>query len=280
MPDPSPDAERHARIAQVKQDWAQRLLANPNVVAVGHRAQDRRRRGHGGARDPGVRAPQAAGRPGPARRAHPRRDRRASPRTSPSAETWSPWPRPVDALGAIGVLDARANPVKHAHAKTAPDDDSHRPLTGGRQIAPVDSDGYVGTLGCLLWDPADHDVGYALTNMHVVKPPDVTTITKNVSKIGQPDGNDSSSKCCNDVIGVFAGGGNTADRDEALVQAVAGPEVAGEDRGHRARRRRAPAHPGRGHRSQVQGRQAGPERRSSRAERSPRSARPPAPRTT
>ena len=34
MPDPSPE-ELHARIAQVKQDWAQRLLANPNVVAVG-----------------------------------------------------------------------------------------------------------------------------------------------------------------------------------------------------------------------------------------------------
>ena len=35
MPDPSPENERHARIAQVKQDWAQRLLADPNVVAVG-----------------------------------------------------------------------------------------------------------------------------------------------------------------------------------------------------------------------------------------------------
>jgi len=49
---------------------------------------------------------------------------------------------PVDAPGAAAVLDARANPVKHARVKTSPDDGSHRPLTGGRQIEAVDSNGY------------------------------------------------------------------------------------------------------------------------------------------
>ena len=216
MTDPSPE-QRHARIAQVKQDWAQRLLANPNVVAVGI--------------GPKIVAGEATGEP--AIRVFVRRKLPANQVppdelipaeidgvTTDVAVGGEPIPvaAPVDALGAIGVLDARANPVKHAHAKTSPDDGSHRPLTGGRQIAPVDSNGYVGTMGCLLWDPANHDVGYALTNMHVVQPPDVTTVTKNTSKIGQPDGSDSSSRCCNDVIGVWAGGGKSDDRDEALVK--------------------------------------------------------------
>ena len=108
-----------------------------------------------------------------------------------------------------------------------------------------------------MWDPANHDVGYALTNMHVVKPPDVTTITKNVSKIGQPEGNDSSSKCCNDVIGVFAGGADTPDRDEALVKLSPGQKWQAKIEEHRPRRRCAPAHPGRGHGGRVQGRQTG-----------------------
>jgi hypothetical protein len=216
MPDPSRE-ERHLRIAQVKQDWAQRLLANPNVVAVGI--------------GPKIVAGEATGEP--AIRVFVRRKLPADQVppdelipaeidgvTTDVALGGDPIrvAAPVDALGAVGVLDARANPVKHAHAKTSPDDDTHRPLTGGRQIAPVDSNGYVGTMGCLLWDPANHDVGYALTNMHVVQPPDVPTVTRNVSKIGQPSGDDSSSRCCNDVIGVWAGGGTSDDRDEALVK--------------------------------------------------------------
>jgi len=216
MTDPSPE-QRHARIAQVKQDWAQRLLANPNVVAVGIGPKIVAGEATGEPAIRVVRPPQAPGRPGPARRAHPGRDRRR--------DHGRRRRRRADSRGRARrrprrhrVLDARANPVKHAHAKTSPDDGSHRPLTGGRQIAPVDSNGYVGTMGCLLWDPANHDVGYALTNMHVVQPPDVTTVTKNTSKIGQPDGSDSSSRCCNDVIGVWAGGGKSGDRDEALVK--------------------------------------------------------------
>ena len=239
MTDPSPDAERHARIAQVKQDWAQRLLANPNVVAVGT--------------GPKIVDGEATGEP--AIRVFVRRKLRADQVppdelipaeidgvTTDVAVGGEPIPvaAAVDALGAIGILDARANPVKHAHAKTDPDDDSHRPLTGGRQIAPVDSDGYVGTMGRLLWDPANHDVGYALTNMHVVQPPDVPTVTKNTSKIGQPDGKDSSSTLQRRHRGV---GRRRQDRRSrrGTRQAVPGPEVAGEDRGHRPGRRRPPA---------------------------------------
>jgi hypothetical protein len=81
---------------------------------------------------------------------------------------------------------------------------------------------WVGTLGCMMWDPANHETGYGLTNMHVAAPADLRNVTKNVSKIGQPDGTDCSKKCCNDVIGTFAGGGIGAERDEALVALSAG----------------------------------------------------------
>jgi hypothetical protein len=222
MPDTSPDPQRFERIAQVKQDATQHLLANPNVVAVGI--------------GPKIVGGEATGEP--AVRVFVRRKLPAD--QVPPDEFIPPEidgvptdvalggdeiplaGAPVDTPGAIGVLDTRAQPLPRATTKIRPDDGSHRPLTGGRQIGPVDSGGYFGTLGCLMWDPANHDVGYALTNMHVVHPPDVKTVTKNTSKIGQPRGDDSSSKCCNDVIGVFAGGGESVDRDEALVRLSAG----------------------------------------------------------
>lgn len=218
MTDPSQDAERHARIAQVKQDATQRLLAIPEVVAVGI--------------GPKIVAGEATGEPAirvflrrklPADQVPP--EELIPPEidgvTTDVAVGGDEIPLaggPVDTAGAIGVLDTRAQPLPRATTKINPDEISHRPLTGGGQIGAVDSRAFHGTLGCLLWDPADHDVGYALTNMHVVKPKDVTSITKDVSKVGQPLGDDSSSKCCNDVIGVFAGGGESKERDEALVR--------------------------------------------------------------
>src|SRR5205823_4513598 len=130
-----------------------------------------------------------------------------------------PLVAPVDQPGAVGVLDVRSQPPR-ASTKLTPDQSTYRNpgLRGGAQLTAVDSFGSSGTLGCLMWDPANHDVGYALTNMHVVQPPDVRSVTKNVSKMGQPDGIDCSKKCCNDVIGVFVGGGKSTERDEALVK--------------------------------------------------------------
>jgi len=220
MPDNSFDPER---IARIKRDATARLMANPNVVAVGI--------------GPKLVGGQPTGEP--AIRVFVRRKLPAD--QVPPDELIPPEidgvttdvavggdivltadPAPVDRPGAVGVLDVRNAPTTLATTKISPDDGTYRPIVGGVQIGPVDSDGWIGTLGCLLWEPGNHDVGYGLTNMHVIQPPDVKTVTKNASKIGQPTGDDSSSGCCNDVIGVWAGGGRSADRDEALVKLAAG----------------------------------------------------------
>ena len=49
------------------------------------------------------------------------------------------------------------------------------PLTGGGQIGAVDSTCYAARSAACCGIRPNHDVGYALTNMHVVKPKDVTT---------------------------------------------------------------------------------------------------------
>lgn len=117
-------------------------------------------------------------------------------------------PIPLAPVDDPGVLDIDTHSL---------DDTTYRPVVGGAQITTVGSNGH-GTGGCLVWNPADHDAGYVLTNMHVVHAPDITSVTKGVTKVGQPAGDDSSSKCCNDVIGTFAGGGIGGERDEALVK--------------------------------------------------------------
>jgi hypothetical protein len=216
---PSDREQVLARIGQVKRDATERLMAIPEVVAVGIGPKVVNGRATG---EPAIRV--FVRRKLPADQVPPDHliPAEIDGVTTDVAIGGDPVPvaaAPVDTPGAIGVLDARTQPVRHAHAKLPPDDGSHRPLTGGLQIEPVDSNGWVGTLGCLLWDPANHDVGYGLTNMHVVQPPDVPTVTLNVSQLGQPVGDDSSSGCCNDVIGVWAGGGgHTDDRDEALIK--------------------------------------------------------------
>jgi hypothetical protein len=216
MPETPPDPET---VARVKADATARLLAIPNVVLVGI--------------GPKLVGGQATGEP--AIRVFVRRKLPAD--QVPPGELIPPIidgvltdvdtagdpvpvadPVPVDRPGAIGVLDTRTNPTV-ASTDIRADQGTYRSpgLIGGVQIRTVDSY-YGGTLGCLMWDPANHDIGYGLTNMHVIHAPDVRTVTKGVTKVGQPDGDDSSSKCCNDVIGTFAGGGQGAQRDEALVK--------------------------------------------------------------
>jgi hypothetical protein len=97
----------------------------------------------------------------------------------------------------------------------------HRPLVGGCSIAVVDSRGR-GTLGCLLRHTSEAAKIYALTNHHVVNPPDMSASVVGTTEVGQPLGEASCSDCCDDRIGKYAGGGMTDDRDEALVQLTAG----------------------------------------------------------
>jgi hypothetical protein len=201
MPETPHDPET---IARVKQDVTQRLLAIPNVVAVGI--------------GPKVVGGQATGEP--AIRVFVRRKLPAD--QVPADELIPPV---ID--GVLTDVEIGGPPIPVAGPVERPgvidpldlpkDLTTYRPVMGGGRIITVGSS-QGGTLGCLLWDPANHEVGYALTNMHVIKAPDITTVTKNVTKVGQPEGIDCSKKCCNDVIGVWAGGGESGERDEALVK--------------------------------------------------------------
>lgn len=98
-----------------------------------------------------------------------------------------------------------------------PDGTRYRPLTGGARIAPEGSN-FQGTMGCLLRHTTDPNKVYALTCEHVIRVPDVSPVTAGTTKAGQPSGIDSCTDCCDDLIGTYAAGGRTVDRDEALVQ--------------------------------------------------------------
>jgi S1-C subfamily serine protease len=117
-------------------------------------------------------------------------------------------PIPIAAVDQPGVFDLRAQKS---------DVTTYRPVIGGGRI--VTRGGHLGgTGGCLLQDTATPDAGYLLTNHHVIKAPDIAEVTAGDTKVGQPIGSVSDAKVYNDIIGVFAGGGETADRDEAVVR--------------------------------------------------------------
>jgi hypothetical protein len=103
---------------------------------------------------------------------------------------------------------------------TSTDDRTKRPIRGGTQLTTANAPGS-GTLGCLLWNTNNHDVGYALTNQHVIDVDRKFAVTLGVTEVGQPDGNDSSC-CCNDIIGIYAAGERTANSDQAVVRLSAG----------------------------------------------------------
>jgi len=104
------------------------------------------------------------------------------------------------------------------------DGKTYRPLQGGVRIVPARGS-EAGTMGCLMWDPANHDVGYGLTCNHVIDIPNIRPVTAGSTMVGQPSGISSFTECCDDIIGVYAGGeggkGHDA-RDEALVRLAAG----------------------------------------------------------
>lgn len=206
MPD-TPSPERDPRtVARIKRDATRRLLAIPDVVAVGIGQKvigDR----HTG--EPAIKVF--------VRNKRPLAEVPADEVIPPSIDgvltdveiggepVAIADPAPVDRPG-VFALKAQTQDVK-----------TYRPVVGGARVITKESC-TGGTAGCLLWDPANHDVGYVLTSFHVLRTPDITPITKGSTKIGQPTGAESSTRCCNDIIGVFAGGGQSAERDEALVK--------------------------------------------------------------
>ena len=118
-------------------------------------------------------------------------------------------PAPVDQPGTFGPIVASSTKVY--------DNGTYRPVVGGVQITTALSETH-GTAGCLLWEPGNHNAGYLLTNQHVVQPPEITTVTKGVTQVGQPFAVLNPKKVFTGVVGTYAGGGVGDDRDEAVVK--------------------------------------------------------------
>lgn len=125
-------------------------------------------------------------------------------------------PTDVSELGTPELLEAPP-PGKEALPDNHLEDDRRRPLVGGSQIQ-VDLTGAgVGTLGCLLRHTTDANKFYALTCFHVLRAKSGDP-TAGITKAGQSTNEDSSTKCCSDIIGTFAGGAKDALRDAGIVQ--------------------------------------------------------------
>jgi hypothetical protein len=95
--------------------------------------------------------------------------------------------------------------------------DAHerRPVRGGTACARKDDGGH-GTLGLIFTVAGDLNVVLAATCHHVVYR--ACSDTPNHEKVGQPDGDDSSSGCCNDIIGTVRDAQCDGEVDIALVQ--------------------------------------------------------------
>jgi hypothetical protein len=198
--------ESYETVVRVKQDVTARLLAIPGVTAVGIGAK--------------VTGGEPAG--GPAIKVFVR-DKRPAAEVPPEElipEEIEGVRTDVEQCGDPVPLTGPPPPCGGAHPDPGakPDPLTYRPLVGGATFTSEPARDS-GTLGCLLWDPANREIGYALTNFHVIKPKEARfLVEKDKTKVGQPNGNDSSSKCCNDIVGVFAGGDSNDVRDEALVR--------------------------------------------------------------
>ncbi|MCE3555576.1 hypothetical protein LWC33_29545 [Pseudonocardia sp. RS11V-5] len=210
MPDRNlePDSARIAHAEQVHRDAAQRLLAIPGVsmVALGSKETGGQPTG-----ELVIRVHVANKRP---------------LEEIPPDEV---IPAEIDGVGtdvieSDGIVLVAAPPGGIVRDDST-DDKTERPLKGGTRIQPALSSAkgerWEGTLGCLLWLKSNHDVGYALTNQHVIDGAGLVAATKGSTEVGQPT-SISSSSCCNDIIGVYRAGERTGADDQAVVQLRAG----------------------------------------------------------
>ncbi|MEV4052829.1 hypothetical protein AB0J55_16735 [Amycolatopsis sp. NPDC049688] len=205
MPDqhPLPDAARVAHVERVHRDAAASLLAIPGVrlVALGGKEVDGRNTG-----ELVIRVHVAAKLP----------EGEVPPEELIPAE--------IEGVRTDVIVNGGkrtiAAPPGGLVRDTSTDGQTKRPIAGGVRLNTANAPG-AGTLGCVLWNTNSHDAGYALTNQHVIDIVGTFTVTKDVTEVGQPDGNDSSC-CCNDIIGVYVAGERTANSDQAIVRLSAG----------------------------------------------------------
>jgi len=202
MPDqhPVPDAARVAYVERVHRDAAATLLAIPGVrlVALGGKEVGGRNTGE------------------LVIRVHVTEKRPAD--QIPAGEL---IPAEIGGVRTDVIVSGGKRLVAAPHGGLVRSDDTDgqtkRPLRGGVRQTTATSGSGEGTVGCLLWDSNNHDIGYALTNQHVIDTDRAITVTVGTTEVGQPDGN-TSSCCCNDIIGVYAAGERTDKSDQAVVR--------------------------------------------------------------
>jgi hypothetical protein len=204
VPDqPLPDAERVAYVEQVKRDAAAALLAIPGVhlVALGGKETGGRNTG-----ELVIRVHVTAKRPAA---------------EVPPEEL---IPAEIDGVRTDVVVTAGRTPVAAPPGGLVrsgdTDDQTKRPVQGGTQLTTANEASGHGTLGCMLWSTANHEVGFALTCQHVIDTDRTVTVALG-AQVGQPDG-DTSSCCCNDIIGGYAAGERTNASDQAVVRLAGG----------------------------------------------------------
>ncbi|MGN6257344.1 MAG: hypothetical protein ACTHN3_06305 [Solirubrobacterales bacterium] len=95
----------------------------------------------------------------------------------------------------------------------------YRPIQGGTQVTREGPYGH-GTLGCLCTVQGDEKTVIALTNHHVVY--DKCSDKPNHEAVGQPDGESSSSDCCDDIIGTVLDAQCDEEVDITLIKLKAG----------------------------------------------------------
>lgn len=99
-----------------------------------------------------------------------------------------------------------------------------RPLVAGCGVQNELTGALLGTLGCFLRHTSDTNKVYLLTNFHIAGLAVGTgkSSTVGVTKVGQPRGVDSVTKCCSEIVGKYAGGAFDSSRDAGIAQLDAG----------------------------------------------------------
>lgn len=136
-------------------------------------------------------------------------------------------PTDVVQMPTVGTTAAAAPapPGRPAIPFAKRDTEKPRPLLGGSQMQGelADTD-YMGTLGCIMVSTTNAAKAYALTNWHVMQGHNHRDPTIGDTKAGQPTNNDSSTKCCSDIIGTLAAGARNNTTDAALIELKPGTE--------------------------------------------------------
>jgi hypothetical protein len=199
---PEYDAEAIERVARIKREVTERLLALPgvNLVSIGRKET--------GGESTGELAIQIWV------------DEKLPMSAIPAEQR---IPAEIDGVPTDVYVGGRMKPLAAPGAFVGTDTDGTRyrpPVPGGSRIhAEGLPEGNHGTMGCILHDPADTAIAYGLTCYHVIQPDGTRTPTAGSTRVGQPSNESSSTACCDDIIGTYAGGARVAPiRDEALIR--------------------------------------------------------------